>query len=99
MARIVICLSMLALGLCVAAPASADNATHGYIAVSKVQIDPHMITLSDGPSPRQAAPQNDSNGQDTGTPLDQLDDPDANGPAGDDPYADNAVETDTVYSI
>jgi hypothetical protein len=105
MARAVICLGAWVIGVCAAIPASAQQQHQsGFIAVTKTQIDPHMAIMSDGPPPSQApvqgagAPGTQEN-RDNGMPLDQSDDSDAGGPAGDDPFADNAVETDTVYSI
>jgi len=101
MARTVACLAALALGVLVAMPASAGS-SHGYIAVTRTQIDPHMAVLSDGPPPSAQPDQQAPNAQDNrdnAAPLDQADSGDDSGPAGDDPYADNAVETDTVYTI
>jgi hypothetical protein len=100
MARAVICLGVLGIAFCCAVPVNAQQNNGGYIAVTRTQIDPHMGVLSDGPPPSQVAPPQAAQGnRDNGMPLDQSDDSDAGGPAGDDPYADNAVETDTVYSI
>jgi hypothetical protein len=102
MARAVICLSVFAGMLALAAPASAHQQNSGFMAVTKLQIDPNMDMLSDGPDPKQAAQQKNSapEQKDAGQPLDQLgaDQADADAPAGDDPYSDNAVEADTVYT-
>jgi hypothetical protein len=103
MARAVICLGAWMIGMCAAIPAYAQHQDHkGFIAVTRTQIDPRMAVLSDGPPPSQLPTQGPAGAQDNrdnGMPLDQSDDPDAGGPAGDDPFADNAVETDTVYTI
>ncbi len=105
MARAVICLGAWVIGVFAVLPAGAQqlHKQSGFIAVTRTQIDPHMAILSDGPPQSQAPMQGVPNAQDNrdnGMPLDQSDDPDAaGGPAGDDPFADNAVETDTVYSI
>ena len=104
MARSVICLGVLALGLAIAAPAAAQHLNGGYIAVSKTKIDPGMIVMTDqAPSQHQAAPQShgpaahDQPG--AGVPLDQLGaSDDADGPAGDDPLSDDATQTDAVYT-
>ena len=98
MARAVVCLGILAVGLCLSTPASAGSAENGYQLV-KLQIDPRMVMMNDGsPSgPAQQMP-NGMAERNTGAPLEQMDD-DPDAPAGDDPFADNAVETDTVYSI
>jgi len=102
MTQRVLCVGVLAGVLCLAAPALAQ--ANGYITVSKLQIDPHMPMIDDGSGqkPPQSAPGAAQSGQaDAGVPLDQMgaDDQDAdNGPAGDDPYSDNAAQTDTVYT-
>ena len=103
MTQRVLCVGVFAGVLCLAAPALAQ--ANGYIAVSKLQIDPHMPLIDDGSgqqAPQRAPGAAQQGGQaDAGIPLDQMgaDDQDAdNGPAGDDPYSDNAVQTDTVYT-
>ncbi len=103
MARSLACLGAFAIGVLLTVPANAAQSGHGYIAVSKLQIDPHMDMLSDAPAPSQQAqqapaPRGGQANRDGGTPLDQMDSTDDDGPAGDDPYSDNAVETDTVYT-
>src|SRR6476469_222839 len=107
MARTVISLGVLALGLAVAVPASAQHQNGGYIAVSKMQIDPHMTMLNDGPEPRQqtaqpqaAAPSAPGAPMEpgSGSSLDQLQDQDVDTTAGDDPVSDNADDSDAVYT-
>src|SRR5215831_8616985 len=107
MARTVVCLGVLAVAALFAVPASAQPKHSGYIAITKLQIDPRMAIMSDAPqkaSQPQQQPQAQSapgaqDNRDNGMPLDQSDASDGQGPAGDDPFADNAVETDTVYTI
>lgn len=104
MARSVICLGVFATVIAFAVPANAQHQNSGFIAVSKLQIDPHMEMLNDGPDPQQQAAQHQNGApaqKDAGQSLDQMgaDQPeDEDAPAGDDPYSDNAVETDTVYT-
>jgi hypothetical protein len=104
MARTVICLGVLSIGLAIAVPASAQHQNGGYTAVSRIQIDPRMTMLNDGPDPKQqktrphpGAPMAPG----AGIPLDQaqgqdVQDPDA--PAGDDPISDNADDSDAAYT-
>jgi hypothetical protein len=104
MARNVIFLGVLALGVAFAVPAAAQQ-NGGYVAVSRMQIDPGMIVMTDEDPPKQdektasqghAAPHEHIGG---GVPLNQLgvdSDPDA--PAGDDPFADDATQSDAVYT-
>ncbi len=102
MARAVICFGLVAIGLCCASPASAQPLhKSGYIAVSRMQIDPRMTMMNDAQAPQpQGLPRDGAAEHGQGIPLDQLGDSgDPEGPAGDDPFADNAVETDVVYSI
>lgn len=109
MARAVICLGVFGLAVAIAAPATAQQQHGGYIFVSKLQIDPHMNMLSDGPDPKQVqqlqqqremqahpgAPMAQG-GQ--GAPLDQMGDQDQDAPVGDDPMSDNADDSDAVYT-
>src|SRR5690242_18151438 len=98
MARAVVCFAVFASVIALAVPASAHQRNSGLIAVSKLQIDPHMGMLSDGSDQKEAAPQNQQQSgaapaqKDAGQPLDQMgaDQADADAPAGDDPYSDNA---------
>ena len=110
MARAVLCLGVFGLGLAIAAPASAQQHQHGgYIAVSKLQIDPHMNMLNDGPDPKQlqqmqqqrqtqVSPGAPAAQGGPGSPLDQMDDQDQDAPIGDDPVSDNADDSDAVYT-
>jgi hypothetical protein len=104
MARTVICLGVLSVGLAIAVPASAQHQNGGYIAVSKMQIDPHMTMLNDGPDPRQQKAQPHPGAPmapGAGIPLDQLqgqEGQDSDAPAGDDPVSDNADDSDAVYT-
>jgi len=105
MARAVICLGVIAVGLVMAAPASAQETKSGYIPVSKLQIDPHMNMLSDGPGrpmpvPPNSMPMTPGGAPGGAAPLDQMGgDQDSDAPLGDDPVSDNAVQTDTVYTV
>jgi hypothetical protein len=99
------CLGVLALGLAIAAPAAAQPQNSGYISVSRTQIDPGMIVMTDEDPPKQeqtasqdrAPPSHGQPG--AGVPLDQLGaDGDADAPAGDDPLSDDATQTDAVYT-
>ncbi|HEX2589934.1 MAG TPA: hypothetical protein VHL34_00455 [Rhizomicrobium sp.] len=108
MARGVICLGVLALGVAFISRASAQPQKSGYQTVSHpVLIDPRMQMLGDGPqqdqqqkaSPRSQTPPAAQGTRENGMPLDQMGgDDSADVPAGDDPMSDNAVETDTVYT-
>jgi hypothetical protein len=101
MAHTVICLGVLSLGLAIAVPASAQHQNGGYIAVSKMQIDPHMTMLNDGPDPKQQKAQPHAGApmaSESGIPLDQLQGQDPEAPAGDDPISDNADDSDAVYT-
>ena len=111
MARAVLCLGVLGLVVACASPVSAKQLQqhNGYISVSKLQIDPHMNMLSDGPDPKQmqqsqeqrpmqihpGAPMTQG-GQ--GIPMEQMDDQDSEVPMGDDPISDNADDSDAVYT-
>lgn len=103
MARAVICLGVLSVGLAIAVPANAQHQNGGYLAVSKMQIDPHMTMLNDGPDPRQQKAQPHSGAPmapRAGIPLDQMgqEGQDLDAPAGDDPISDNADDSDAVYT-